>query len=93
MAWKDKHAQEIFKSAEEVAVEEARRITADLLPIGPCDWQGCEGNGDKGKADKRKLLCLDYGINYFSGLFASIHISLMHFSRRASRQALHRLPR
>jgi len=31
--------------------------------------------------------------NYFNGPFASIHISLMHFSWRASRQALHRLLR
>jgi hypothetical protein len=36
---------------------------------------------------------LDYRINYFSGPFASIHISSMHFSRRKNRQALHRSPR
>ena len=33
-------------------------------------------------------LCLDFRINYFSGPFVSVHISLRHFSRRASRQAL-----
>jgi hypothetical protein len=40
-------------------------------------------------------LCLDIRINYFSGPLASalVHRSLRHFSRRASRQALHRLPR
>jgi hypothetical protein len=50
-AWKGKHAQEIFEAAEEAAVEEAMRILADPLPIGPRDWQGCEGNGDEGTAD------------------------------------------
>jgi hypothetical protein len=39
------------------------------------------------------LLCLAYRINYFSGPFASIHLSLTHFSRRARRQAEHRLAR
>ena len=38
-------------------------------------------------------LCLDFRINYFSGPFASVHISLRHFSWQASRQALHWSPR
>ena len=47
MKWKDKHATNL-----EVAVEEAMRVSADPLLIGPGDWQGCEGNGpDKGTAD------------------------------------------
>ena len=50
-AWKGKHAQENIKAAVEAAVEEAMRISVDPLPIGPRDWQGCEGNGDKGTAD------------------------------------------
>ena len=39
------------------------------------------------------LLCLAYRINYFSGPFASIHLSLTHFSRRARWQAEHRSAR
>ena len=34
-AWKGQLAQEIIKAAEEAAVEEAMRISADPLPIGP----------------------------------------------------------
>ena len=51
-AWKGQLAQEIIEAAEEAAVEEAMRISADPLPIGAGDWQGCEGNGDEeGTAD------------------------------------------
>ena len=46
-AWKGQLAQEIIKAAEEAAVEEAMRILADPLPVGPGNWQGCEGNGDE----------------------------------------------
>ena len=47
-AWKGQVAQEIIEAAaEEAAVKEARRISADPLPVGPGDWQGCEGSGDK----------------------------------------------
>jgi hypothetical protein len=53
-AWtKDRLAQELIDAAEEAAVEEAMRISADPLPVGAGDdWQGCEGNGeDEGIAD------------------------------------------
>ena len=44
--------QEIIEAAKEAAVEEAMRISADPLPVGAGDWQGCEGNGDEeGTAD------------------------------------------
>ena len=46
-AWKGQLAQEIIEAAEEAAVEEAMRISADPLPVGAGDWQGCEGNGDE----------------------------------------------
>ena len=39
-------------AAEQAAVEEAMSISADPLPVGPGNWQGCEGNGDEeGTAD------------------------------------------
>ena len=51
-AWKGQLAQEMIEAAEEAAVEEAMRISADPLPVGAGDWQGCEGNGDEeGTAD------------------------------------------
>jgi uncharacterized phage protein gp47/JayE len=52
-AWtKGRLAQELIDAAEEAAVEEAMRISADPLPVGAGDWQGCEGNGeDEGIAD------------------------------------------
>ena len=51
-AWKGQLAQEIIEAAEEAVVEEGMRISADPLPIGAGDWQGCEGNGDEeGTAD------------------------------------------
>ena len=51
-AWKGQLAQEIIKAAEQAAVEEAMSISADPLPVGPGNWQGCEGNGDEeGTAD------------------------------------------
>jgi hypothetical protein len=43
MAWKGQLAQEIIEAAEE-----AMRISADPLPFGPRNWQGCEGNGEDG---------------------------------------------
>jgi len=58
--------------------------------------EGTEGTADSGMSlclDQEMSLCLDFRINFFSGPFASIHISLRHFSRRASWQALHRSPR
>jgi len=40
------------KALEEAEVEVAKRISADPLPVGAGDWQGCEGNGeDEGIAD------------------------------------------
>jgi hypothetical protein len=40
------------EAAEEAVIEEAMRISADPLPVGAGDWQGCEGNGDEeGTAD------------------------------------------
>jgi len=38
--------QEIIEAAEEAAVEEAMKVSADPLPLGPGNWQGCDGNGD-----------------------------------------------
>ncbi len=51
-AWKGQLAQEMNKELEEAEVEEARRISADPLPVGAGDWQGCDGNGEeKGMVD------------------------------------------
>jgi hypothetical protein len=35
------------EALEEAEVEEARRISADPLPVGAGNWQGFDGNGDK----------------------------------------------
>jgi hypothetical protein len=46
-SWKDKQATKLA-----AAVEEAMRVSADPLHIGPDNWQGGEGNGpDEGTAD------------------------------------------
>jgi hypothetical protein len=45
-AWKGRLMQEIIKAAEEAAVEEAMKVSANPLPLGPGNWQGCDGNGD-----------------------------------------------
>ena len=37
----------LLEAVEEAAVEVARRISADPLPVEAGDWQGCDGNGDK----------------------------------------------
>ena len=51
-AWKGQLVQEMIEAMEEAAVEEAMRISADPLPVGAGNWQGCERNGDKeGTAD------------------------------------------
>jgi hypothetical protein len=51
-AWKGLLAQNIFEAAEEAEVEEAMSISADPLPIGAGDCQGCEGNWEEeGTAD------------------------------------------
>jgi hypothetical protein len=51
-AWKGQLAQEMIEAAVEAAVEKAMRISADPLPVGAGNWQGCEGNGDEeGTAD------------------------------------------
>jgi len=40
------------KALKEAEVEEARRISADTLPVGAGDCQGCDGNRDEeGMAD------------------------------------------
>ncbi len=93
-AWKGQLAQEMHEELEEAEVEEARRISADPLPVGGAIGRGVMGTRRKKErriSDSRMLFrCLDYTINYFSEPFASIHKSLLHFSRQASRQALHR---